>query len=77
MIIDSDGSRAHRFATTATRKGLPRIEVSREKPIEIPNRNALQEEQPTMAHNSASMPTFATKSVGLSASLSVKESSGL
>ena len=76
-IVDSDGSRADRFATTATRKELPRREVSREMPIEIPNRNALQEEPPTMAHNSASsMPTFETKSVGLSASLSDKESSG-
>ena len=77
-IVDSDGSRAHnRFATsTTTRKELPRREVSREMPIEIPNQNALHEEPPTMAHNSTSMPTFATKSVGLSASLSDKESSG-
>jgi hypothetical protein len=76
MIIDSNGSRAHRFATTATRKELPRREVSREMPIEIPNRNAQQEEPPTMAHNSTRLPTFAIKSVGLSASLSDKESSG-
>jgi hypothetical protein len=76
-IVDNDGSRAHnRFATTTTRKELPRREVSREMPIEIPNQNALQEEQPIMAHKSTSMPTFATKSVGLSASLSDKESSG-
>ena len=76
-IVDSDGSRAHnRFATTTTRKELPRREVSREMPIEIPNQNALHEEPPTIAHKSTSMPTFATKSVGLSASLSDKESSG-
>ena len=54
-IVDSDGSRAHnRFATTTTRKELPRREVSREMPIEIPNQNALHEEPPTMAHNSTS-----------------------
>ncbi len=74
---DSDGSRVHRFATTATRKELPRREVSREMLIEIPNRNALlQEETPTIVHNRTSMSTFATKSVGLSASLSDKDSSG-
>ena len=43
-IADNDGSRAHnRFATT-TQKELPRREMSKEMPIEIPNQNALQEE---------------------------------
>jgi cobalamin biosynthesis Mg chelatase CobN len=75
-IVESDDSRAHRIATTAIRRELPRREMSREMPLEIPKRNAVQEEPPTMVHNSTSMPTFATKSVGLSASLSEKESSG-
>ena len=45
---DSDGCRVHRFATSATRKELTRREVSREMLIEIPNLNALlQEETPT------------------------------
>ena len=81
IVDSSDDSRAHRFATTATRRELPRREMSREIPIDVPNPNAVQQEEPPrMVHKSTSIPTNATKSVGLSATSTLsddkEESSG-